>query len=348
MFHGRRSQRLVPVSVATLSLLVAGCSADAGDAAEGAPVAACVARPEGGASPPSALRLNHLQAKGTHNSYHVESAGNSLPDWHYTHAPLDVQLGEQGVRKIELDLHLASLDDDFEVFHLPLVDEQTTCRKLSDCLATIAKWSTAHPSHHALYVQFEIKSGYTNGDPDAFFGKLDAAILAAFPRSRVLAPDDVQGCRATLGEAVEKDGWPSIDATRGMVMFGLDDHERIREGLGREGTSLAGRLVFADSSPGEPIAALAILNDPVGDADAIRAALAANMLVRTFADAAKDDDATNLASEEAALASGATWISSDVPAPVAGRSYAASIPGGTPSRCNPVTAPEGCTPGAIE
>src|SRR5215212_8040257 len=50
------------------------------------------------------LRLNHIQMKGTHNSYHIAPEG-AIDDWRYTHAPLDIQLAAQGVRKVELDTH---------------------------------------------------------------------------------------------------------------------------------------------------------------------------------------------------------------------------------------------------
>ncbi|HIA03837.1 MAG TPA: hypothetical protein EYN66_18350, partial [Myxococcales bacterium] len=46
------------------------------------------------------LHVNHLQALGTHNSYHLAPEGAKFGgEWDYTNAPLDVQLSEQGVRK---------------------------------------------------------------------------------------------------------------------------------------------------------------------------------------------------------------------------------------------------------
>src|SRR5262245_49967547 len=50
------------------------------------------------------LRLNHLQAKGTHNSYHIAPGSDLIPQLEYTHAPLEAQLSNQGVRQIELDV----------------------------------------------------------------------------------------------------------------------------------------------------------------------------------------------------------------------------------------------------
>ena len=53
---------------------------------------------------------------------------------------------------------------------------------------------------------------------------------------------------------------------------------------------------------------------------------------------------------EAALASGATFVSTDypVPDPAFGTGYFVEMPGGMPARCNPVTAPPDCTPLAVE
>ena len=92
------------------------------------------------------------------------------------------------------------------------------------------------------------------------------------------------------------------------------------------------------------------LNDPIGDAAKIKAALAANMLIRTRADAdtvqARADDTSM---REAALSGGAQFVSTDyeVPDPRIGP-YVVKIPDGTPARCNPVTAPKDCKSHDIE
>ena len=51
------------------------------------------------------LRLNQLQALGTHNSYHLLEGVAIDPELDFEHAPLDVQLGAQGVRQFEPDAH---------------------------------------------------------------------------------------------------------------------------------------------------------------------------------------------------------------------------------------------------
>ena len=49
------------------------------------------------------LRVNELQAVGTHNSYHLRTEGVDRPEWDYDHLPLDQQADAQGVRQFELD-----------------------------------------------------------------------------------------------------------------------------------------------------------------------------------------------------------------------------------------------------
>lgn len=50
----------------------------------------------------------------------------------------------------------------------------------------------------------------------------------------------------------------------------------------------------------------------------------------------------------AALAGAVQILSTDSPAPVPHVDYVVEIPGGTPSRCNPKSAPSECTSEAIE
>ncbi|MEO7328080.1 MAG: Ca2+-dependent phosphoinositide-specific phospholipase C [Minicystis sp.] len=294
------------------------------------------------------LRVHHLQAKGTHNSYHIETPGNTLVDWHYTMPPLDQQLSVEGVRQIELDLHLDSLESDFEILHLKSLDEMTTCKTLRECLTVIGTWSGAHPGHLPLYLQFEAKNGYTPEDAEGFFSKLHAEILAVLVRERLVTPDEVQGDATTLGEAVAAKGWPTLTQTRGRIILAFDNSSEVRDAYTRGGTSLKGRLFFTDAAPGDATAAIAILNDPTGEAKAIGAALAANMMVRTMSDDPKDDDTKAEAGLAAALKVGATWISTNFPAEVEGRTFVPNIPEGTPARCNPITAPASCTAKDIE
>ena len=298
------------------------------------------------------LRISDIQALGTHNSYHVESPGNTVPDWHYTMPPLGTQL-DLGVRQLELDIHFFD-DEPLQVFHIGALDGMTTCQLFHDCLVEIAQWSSAHPGHAPLYIQVEPKTGFpdaatsdTGADNEQYFDEVESEILGVFVRERIITPDEVRAGGATLGQTVSTVGWPTFATTRGRVLFTFDNDDSVRAAYSRNQTSLENRLLFVDSTPGDPIAAVAILNDPVADAPTITAALAAHMIVRVTADDPAEDPTTNAATLDASLAVSATWISTNFPVPTTDGGYYGALPDGSP-RCNPATAPDVCTQPAVE
>lgn len=284
-----------------------------------------------------ALTLFDIQMKGTHNSYHQFSEVD-LQAWNYQHLPLADQAEYQGVRAFELDLHFVPDAGTVNVLHIPTLDDRTSCATLAACLDGLASWSDAHPAHHPMVVQFEGK-GFVNEDTvDAFLVAVEATLEAHLGRARLITPRDVQRTAPTLAQALQMWGWPSLAQTRGRFLLAWDETGLVRDRYTHGGTTLEDRLMFADSAPSDPFAAVAILNDPVGQADAIGRAQAAHMLVRSRADTdgeqAYANDFTRL---QAALAVGAHIITTDYPVPAWDGGYAVSIPGGTPSRCNPVT-----------
>ncbi|MBI3205500.1 MAG: hypothetical protein HYZ29_28430 [Myxococcales bacterium] len=292
------------------------------------------------------IRINQLQAKGSHNSYHVETEGMTVTALKYTHAPLGVQLAEQGVRKVELDTRFDLETGEHYVVHIPLIDEQSNCRRLVDCLKALSAWSKKNPAHHPLFVQIEPKDGLPK-DPEERFAALHDEILSQWDRSRILTPDDVRGAAATLREALVTGGWPTLGQARGKVLFYVDESGKWRDAYTHGGKHLEGRLMFASSEPGADYEATYVINDPTSTEIGQR--VKEGFIVRTRADA---DNVEPLAGDtqarEAALASGAQLISTDYPAPVDGVNYLVEIPGGTPSRCNPLVAPAGCTSEDIE
>ncbi|MDB4969101.1 MAG: hypothetical protein JWN44_4790 [Myxococcales bacterium] len=298
------------------------------------------------------LRLDHLQVKGTHNSYHVEKANNDVKEWHYSHVPLDLQLDKQGVRQIELDLHWVKDDQGdgyhFEIYHVILADDVSTCPTLVECLKTVKSWSDKYPGHLPLYIQMEVKDGFIPALAEAFFTNLESDILRVFPRSRIITPDEVRAGAATLPDALAA-GWPTLAKLRGRLFFNFDNRDETRAAYTHGLANLDGRLAFVDSDPSDPFGAISVLNDPIRDQVRIDAAVAAHLLVRTRADVDGDAARANdFSGWDAALASAAHYISTDFPAPVAGTSYFVEMPDGTPARCNPVSAPPSCTSLALE
>lgn len=304
----------------------------------------------------------------------------------YSHAPLTEQFSEQGVRQIELDVfadplgglyaspaglrlvtedpnaHLPALDPPgFKVMHVQDIDYETTCPTLLDCLREVKAWSDAHPLHVPLAVLIEAKDDVL---PELGFGfvipipigaaeldAIDAEIRAIFPPEQLLTPDDVRGSRATLREAIESDGWPTLREARGRVMFFLDNEGRAKSDYLADHPSLQGRVMFTSSRPPAAEAAFVKLNDPLDDFELIQSLVADGYIVRTRADAdtaqARTGDTTQ---RDAALASGAQFVSSDypVPDPRFGTTYMVQMPDGMPARCNPISAPEPCSPADIE
>lgn len=295
-----------------------------------------------------ALRLNQIQAKGTHNSYHVQPPETTLSDWAYSHTPLDVQASDEGVRQFELDVHLEP-PTGFTVKHVPILDGETTCATFHECLVTLRGWSDAHPGHHPLFVLIEPKDDVDTTKLAGHIAELDTAILEVWPRERVLAPDDVRGAHATLREAILADGWPTLGATRGKLVVTILDSGPHREEYLVGHPTLEGRLMFVDSDPTKDYAGVMLYDDPEADAEGLTAAVTAGFIVRTRADTSHGALVEKqLARQQAALASGAHLISSDYPVPVEDIDYFLDMPGGTPSRCNPITAPDWCTSLDIE
>jgi len=275
-------------------------------------------------------RLDDLRLLGTHNSYHLRPDRPLLPgeSADYAHAPLDVQLSEQGVRSFELD---AFNGPDFPVFHSLVVDTGSTCPNLEACFATIDAWSDDHPKHVPLILYVEAKPvplstnpiaqdvinnatrdlGITNWDAAAF-DRLDALVRRSFGDS-LITPDDVRGKRRTLRAAIVRDGWPTIAKSRGKVLVTLIGAQAERD-LYRVGApSLEGRAMFVNTTPADPAAA--VISRDVPDARArIPELVGQHFIVKTRADAdlvqARANDRTRA---EQALGSGAQVIVTDFP-----------------------------------
>ena len=383
-----RSRRFPWIILAAACLLVA-CS---GGGNRAATTTTAPAYPRDGQ-----LRLNQIQALGTHNSYHVEpvpkvmstlrSFDASFADSiEYSHPPLVTQFGTQGIRQVELDVwsdpaggHYAhprlpailKLDEPvvpamehpgFKVFHMQDVDYRSNCPTLANCLQSIRQWSDAHPGHVPIMVLIEAKASPINIGADLGWtpplpigptelDALDAEIRSVFDANRLITPDDVRGNHDTLEEAVTTDGWPTLAEARGKVLFTLDNEDAIRTAYLKGHPSLRGRVLFTSSQPGQPSAAFVKLNDPVKDGQRIRQLVAKGYIVRTRTDAdTKEARTGDTKMRDAAIRSGAQWVSTDypVPDPIFDTGYVVRLPGGEPARCNPVSAPASCRASDIE
>lgn len=292
------------------------------------------------------LRINEVAMRCTHNSYHIQRSVLLDPSHGYTHQPLDVQLGELGVRAFELDIHAGT---GFPVYHIPVVDNLSTCSDLGGCLGTIAGWSRANPDHSLIVVWVEVKDEL-DGRRITNYDLLDETIRTALGPI-LYTPDDLQGDFASPRERIRQAGWPTLAETRGrvaLVLLDVDDPHSAGYTVGH--TTTAGRAMFARADNewyGAPWAVFAKIDNP-SDAAAIAAAHAADLMIASNVAGAGGDDASNAAGLSDALTNGSHMLCDDFPAPAAERTYFLNLPGGRPSICNRVTASAACRPEAIE
>lgn len=292
------------------------------------------------------LRVNHVQVVGTHNSYHI-APEQGVDDWKYTHDPLDVQLEQQGVRKFELDIYWDATRKVYQVLHVPLVDTGTTCDKWTDCLRVIKYWSDQRPQHLPIFIMVETKLSDFNAPKD-LFEKLEAETLSVFPKDRIITPDFVRGDAASVSEAIQKKGWPTLAQSRGKIMFFMLTSSDRRKTYTHGGKDLKGRLMFVNAGTDKPYAGVLLRDGPEGNETNIQELVKKGFIVRTRADAnLKASKEKNDKRLKAALESGAHMLSSDHPKPRED-GYQAKIPGGNPAGCNPVSAPPECTSKALE
>jgi hypothetical protein len=309
----------------------------------------------------------------------------------YTHRPLPEQFSNQGVRQIELDVfadsqgglydqrHLLPVlglpadsgvpeleQPGFKVLHAQEVDFNSNCGPtFVQCLGVVKSWSKAHPGHLPLAILVELKDDEIPDPLNLNFTKpekigpaqldaLDAEIRSVFSERQMITPDDIRGRYPTLDQAVRQRGWPTLAHSRGKVMFMMDNAGQYRTDYVTGHPSLEGRVLFTNSSPGQPDAAFVKHNDAKGATNVaeIRSLVRQGYVVRTRADAdtleARANDTTT---RDDALASGAQWVSTDYPVPglaLFPSTYVAQVPDGHPARCNPINSGPKCRNDLLE
>jgi hypothetical protein len=295
------------------------------------------------------LRLNHAQVVGTHNSYHV-AGSPTIPQWDYTHLPLDEQVAWQGVRQFELDLYYDHANDDWKVMHVPILDAETNCFVLGDCLSALKGWSDQNPWHYPFVVMIELKEGFKEEGAAMKLMRLEEIVLSVWPEERLITPDQVRGGHDSLSEAIAEDGWPTLGEIRGRLMMIMHTRGEWQPAYRGGLDSSAGLLLFPDASGDAslPYAAFHAVNDP-REAEKIAALVDAGHLVRTRADVDGSEAISGDRSRaDAAIESAAHFISTDFPRIEPGEGYGVMIPGGMPTGCNPRTAPPDCSSADVE
>lgn len=236
----------------------------------------------------------------------------------------------------------------FKVIHVQDLDYRSNCQPFKECLSLIRDWSRAHPRHLPIFILLENKSGRPRDymvEPEPITAEvmdaLDQEIRDVFRPGQLITPDDVRGQRKTLEEAVLKAGWPTLEQSRGKVIF-LLDQERVTPLYTKGRPSLEGRAIFTNSTPGTPDAAFVKMNDATSPR--IAELVAKGYLVRTMTDGGvKAVKAADASRRDSALRRGAHMLSTDYPFDYrAASGYSVKLPGGVTARCNPVSATPAC------
>lgn len=293
------------------------------------------------ASPPDArthpaddlFSMSDVAVVGTHNSYHVQTT--ELEAWNYTHVPLDSQM-RLGVRQYELDLWWDDADG-WRVFHIPALDEGTTCETLRDCLDALVVGSDALGRQHLpTVILLEIKERFDHTAAPDRMAALESTVGSSLA-GHLLAPADFGGTLADLGGAFD-DGWPVLTGQRGRfipVVHARGDWAEAARVSNAPELFLDG---YGDLDA--PWAAVHSINDP-GD-PRIAEVRAVGHLVRTRADAdVVEATANDPTRRDAALSSGAHFISTDFPEPHPETGYVVRVSELGPAACGP-DAPTDC------
>ena len=181
----------------------------------------------------------------------------------------------------------------------------------------------------------QVELGQIGDEP----GQAGVIMLGGIDQHRVdVHADDLVTGVGQLGSDATRAA-PGVEHSRGTRRHGIDADRRVGAGQAQIRENRAGPAVGLD--------------DPLADGAQIADLVGKGYLVRTRADANNvepaADDTTRL---DAALASGAQWVSTDYPGPdgakALGSSYVAELPGFRAARCNPVTAPASCDDATVE
>ena len=165
--------------------------------------------------------LNKIQVFGTHNSYHIAPESTTVDEWNYTHDPLDVQLGN-GIRQFEIDVVWDPERGVIAVQHVPVIDAESTCDLLSDCLSVITTWLDANPNTVPLQILIEPKTEIATWAMTDHMDALDEGLRAGLD-GHLWTVEDQWGDYETLRASVVDGGFPTVGQLRGKVLVALLD-----------------------------------------------------------------------------------------------------------------------------
>ena len=263
----------------------------------------------------------------------------------------------------------------FKVFHVQDIDFRTTCFLLEDCLQAVEDRLSSQSNHLPIMVLLELKQDAFDPELLSLFNSLpvppppglavfteptpwdledllevEDLIRTVFADQQIIMPNEVRAGYPRLQDGIAAEGWPTLADSRGRVMFTLDNEGALStEYANYYDGNLDGALIFTSSDPSDPERAdvgFVKRNDPFVESPSISELVALNYMVRTRADSENvEADLNNTARRDAALGSGAQWVSTDYQeATNEFTDYQVILPDGAVARCNPVSAPVSCEP----
>lgn len=219
-------------------------------------------------------------------------------------------------------------DPGFKILHRPDFDYMSHHYTFKKALEAVKRWSDANRNHLPLTILVEPKDdAYISAATLLVPGDLltrpklitptaldfiDKEINEVFGKNsgKVITPDEVRKDHETLETAILTDGWPTLKETRGKIIFVLVNSGFEKSYYLNGFPSLAGRVMFTFSKPGNDECAFVKFNNPEKDLEEIQDLVAKGYMVRTLSEdgtkAAKNGDETQMT---AAFASGAQIIS---------------------------------------
>ena len=207
-----------------------------------------------------------------------------------------------------------------KVFHIQDLDFRSHNLLFTNLLSELKDWSDKNKNHLPVIITINAKDQVLS-EPyikvPVPFGKnaldsIDVEIKSIFPTTKLITPGFVQGSFSSLEEAVLTNGWPGMGSVLGRFMFVLDETgEKLKNYLNSDG-GLDGRVMFVNSTEGNPSAGVRIINEPIENEKYIKELVEKGYLVRTRADAdTKEARENNYERFNKAVESGAQVISTD-------------------------------------
>lgn len=180
----------------------------------------------------SNLALNEVKFLASHNSY--KKQGSALGRFFvglfdsfsearalkYSYKPLTEQL-QSGIYSFELDIRLRK--NEFEVTHVPLVDNSSNSVNFRNALEEINLFIENEDETFPIIVLLEIKDDYMFLDP--FLNKIESEELIKLEEviidvlgDKVYSPLNLINNEINLKESVDK-GWPTVEELSNKVLF---------------------------------------------------------------------------------------------------------------------------------